>query len=61
MLPGEDLKKMTHYYKDPHYYSNQKVAVIGESNSSVDAASECYRKRSGIIPYYSWTRVGQNV
>lgn len=43
-VKGEDLPKVNHYYKDPHYYAHQKVAVIGASNSAVDAALECYRK-----------------
>jgi len=28
-IPGEDLPKVKHYYKDPHYYSMQKVVVVG--------------------------------
>ncbi|MFT4025033.1 MAG: NAD(P)-binding domain-containing protein, partial [Flavihumibacter sp.] len=24
-VPGEDLPKLTHYYKDPHFYALQKV------------------------------------
>ena len=39
-VPGEDLKKVSHYYKDPHFYSSQKLAVIGASNSAIDAALE---------------------
>ncbi len=47
-VKGEDLPKVSHYYKDPHYYAHQKVAVIGASNSSVDAALECYRKGADV-------------
>ncbi len=43
-IPGEDLPKVTHYYKDPHFYSMQKVVVVGAANSAVDAALETYRK-----------------
>ena len=43
-IKGEDLPKVSHYYKDPHYYASQKLAVIGASNSAVDAALECWRK-----------------
>ena len=60
-VPGEDLKKVTHYYKDPHYYSNQKVAVIGASNSSVDAALECYRKGAEVSLIIRGQEVGQRV
>lgn len=47
-IKGEDLPKVSHYYKDPHYYAHQKVAVIGASNSAVDAALECYRKGADV-------------
>ena len=38
-IPGEDLPKVTHYYKEPHFYAMQKVVVVGASNSSVDTAT----------------------
>jgi thioredoxin reductase (NADPH) len=47
-IPGEDLPKVAHYYKDPHYYAMQNVIVIGASNSSVDAALETYRKGADV-------------
>lgn len=43
-IPGEELPKVTHYYKEPHPYFDQKIAIIGAANSAVDAALECYRK-----------------
>jgi thioredoxin reductase (NADPH) len=43
-VKGEDLPKVSHYYKEPHPYYDQKLAVIGAANSAVDAALECYRK-----------------
>lgn len=42
-IPGENLPKVKHYYKEPHPYSWQKVLVIGGGNSAVDAALETYR------------------
>jgi thioredoxin reductase (NADPH) len=47
-VPGEDLPKVAHYYKDPHYYAMQNVVIIGASNSSVDAALETYRKGANV-------------
>jgi len=47
-IPGEELPKVKHYYNDPHYYANQKVIVVGSSNSSVDAALETYRKGADV-------------
>ncbi len=47
-IPGEELPKVRHYYDDPHYYSSQKVIVVGASNSSIDAALETYRKGAKV-------------
>jgi thioredoxin reductase (NADPH) len=42
-VPGSDLPKVTHYYKEPYGYVRQKVAVIGARNSAAKAALDCYR------------------
>ncbi|MDM1347720.1 YpdA family putative bacillithiol disulfide reductase [Myroides marinus] len=47
-IPGENLPKVSHYYTDPHYYAGMDVVVVGASNSSVDAALECYRKGAKV-------------
>lgn len=47
-IPGENLAKVFHYYKDPHFFAMQKVLIVGASNSSVDAALECYRKGAEV-------------
>ena len=33
-VPGEELDKVIHYYKEPHPYYNHDVAVIGAKNSA---------------------------
>ena len=60
-VPGEDLKKVVHYYDNPHYYAGQKVAVIGASNSAIDAALECYRKGAEVTLIIRGPEVGQRV
>src|SRR4051812_44039852 len=42
-VPGEELPKVTHYYKEPFAYVGQDVAVIGARNSAAKAALDCYR------------------
>jgi bacillithiol disulfide reductase len=42
-VPGEELPKVTHYYKEPFAYVGQQVAVIGARNSAAKAALDCYR------------------
>ena len=43
-IPGENLPKVSHYYKEAHPYFGKKLAVIGAANSAVDVALETYRK-----------------
>ncbi|OOQ62037.1 YpdA family putative bacillithiol disulfide reductase [Mucilaginibacter pedocola] len=47
-IPGENLPKVKHYYKDPHYYAMQNVVVVGSSNSAIDVALETYRKGANV-------------
>ena len=60
-VPGEDLPKVSHYYKNPHYYARQKVAIVGASNSSVDAALEIYRKGGHVTMIVRGKEIGQRV
>ena len=47
-VKGEELKKVKHYYNDPHFYAFQKVLVVGAANSAVDAALETWRKGAEV-------------
>ena len=60
-VPGENLPKVSHYYKDPHYYASQKVMVVGASNSAVDAALETWRKGAYVTMIIKQPRVGERV
>lgn len=60
-VPGEDLAKVSHYYNDPHFYASQKLAIVGASNSAIDAALECYRKGSEVTLIIRGPEVGQRV
>ena len=41
-VPGEELSKVHHYYKEPHPYYNHDVAVVGAKNSAAIAALELH-------------------
>ncbi len=41
-VPGEDLPKVIHYYKEPHPYYGHDVAVVGGKNSAAIAALELH-------------------
>ncbi|GGD89098.1 YpdA family putative bacillithiol disulfide reductase [Planktosalinus lacus] len=60
-VPGEDLKKVTHYYKEAHYYTLQKVVVVGASNSAVDAALEIWRKGGDVTMIIRGKSIGDRV
>jgi thioredoxin reductase (NADPH) len=47
-VPGEDLPKVHHYYKEPHVYFGQKIVVVGAANSAVDVAMETWRKGAEV-------------
>ena len=42
-VPGEELPKVTHYYREPHPYFNADVVVVGAKNSAAIAALELWR------------------
>ena len=60
-IPGEDLPKVTHYYKDPHFYAFEKVLVIGANNSAVDAALETWRKGAEVTMVIRGHQIGERV
>ncbi|EDM45159.1 Pyridine nucleotide-disulphide oxidoreductase, putative [unidentified eubacterium SCB49] len=60
-VPGEDLTKVSHYYKEAHPYLLQDVIVVGASNSSVDAALEIYRKGGNVTMIIRGDAIGERV
>lgn len=60
-VPGEDLDKVTHYYKEAHNYTLQDVVVVGASNSAVDAALEIWRKGGRVTMVVRGESIGKRV
>ncbi|MEO8582218.1 MAG: YpdA family putative bacillithiol disulfide reductase [Flavitalea sp.] len=60
-VPGEGMDKVTHYYKDPHFYAMQKVVVVGANNSAVDAALETFRKGASVTMVTRGPGIGKRV
>ncbi|WP_298390335.1 NAD(P)-binding domain-containing protein, partial [Hydrotalea sp.] len=60
-VPGEELPKVTHYYKDPHFYAFQQVVVVGANNSGVDAALETWRKGATVTMVVRESGIGERV
>lgn len=60
-IPGENLPKVKHYYTEPYPYANQKVVIIGASNSAVDAALETYRKGAEVTMIIKGSEISKSV
>jgi thioredoxin reductase (NADPH) len=42
-IPGEDLPKVSHYYREPYAHAGTDVLVVGGKNSAVEAALDLHR------------------
>lgn len=60
-VKGEDLKKVKHYYDDPHYYAFQNVLVVGAANSAIDAALETWRKGANVTMVVRGDKISDRV
>lgn len=60
-VPGEELPKVSHYYKEPHNYAFQKVLIVGANNSAVDAALETWRKGAEVTMVIRQEAIGPRV
>jgi thioredoxin reductase (NADPH) len=60
-VPGEDLPKVIHYYKEPHPYYNQDVAVIGAKNSAAIAALELYWTGARVTLIHRGAQISEKV
>jgi len=60
-IPGEDLPKVHHYYKEAHPYVMEKTLVVGANNSAVDAALEIWRKGGDVTMLIRGAEIGKRV
>ncbi|MFB6465980.1 YpdA family putative bacillithiol disulfide reductase [Cytobacillus sp. Hz8] len=51
-VPGEDLPKVFHYFKEAHPFFNKDVVVVGGKNSSVDATIELVKAGARVTVIY---------
>jgi thioredoxin reductase (NADPH) len=42
-VPGEELDKVLHYYREPYPFTSQRVLIVGAGNSAVEAALDLHR------------------
>src|SRR5204862_796643 len=60
-VPGEDLAKVLHYYREPHPYYDNDVLVIGGKNSAAIAALELWRHGSRVTLVHRGPGMHKNV
>lgn len=51
-IPGEDLPKVHHYFKEAHPFFDMDVLVIGGKNSAIDAALELNKAGAHVTVIY---------
>ncbi|WP_071459992.1 YpdA family putative bacillithiol disulfide reductase [Bacillus massilinigeriensis] len=51
-IPGENLSKVFHYFKEAHPFFDMDTAVIGGKNSSVDTALELVKAGARVTVLY---------
>jgi len=47
-IPGEELPKCSHYFRDGHPYYGRRVAVVGGGNSAAETALELLRAGADV-------------
>lgn len=60
-IPGEELPKVMHYYREPHPYYDSDVLVIGAKNSAAIAALELWRRGARVTMVHRGPGIHQNV
>jgi thioredoxin reductase (NADPH) len=60
-VPGEELPKVLHYYKEPYPFYDQDVLVVGAGNSSVESALEMYRNGARVTMVHFLDKIDRGV
>jgi thioredoxin reductase (NADPH) len=60
-IPGEELPKVHHYYREAHPYYGQKIIVVGAANSAVDVAMETWRKGADVTMVIRGSHIRESV
>ncbi len=60
-IPGEDLPKVYHYFKEAHPFFDTDVLVIGGKNSAIDAALELNKAGARVTVSYRGSEYSPSV
>jgi thioredoxin reductase (NADPH) len=60
-VPGEDLPKVFHYYREPHPYFDLDVAVIGGKNSAAISSLDLWRHGARVTLIHRGSKMHNHV
>ena len=60
-IPGEDLPKVFHYYREPHPFFNLDVLVIGGKNSAAISALDLWRHGARVTLVHRGAKMHHHV
>ncbi|MFF2887411.1 YpdA family putative bacillithiol disulfide reductase [Paenibacillus sp. NPDC057967] len=60
-IPGEDKDKVSHFFREAHPYAGMEVAIIGGSNSAIDAALELERVGAKVTVIYRGAQYSSSI
>ena len=60
-IPGEELGKVLHYYREPHPYFDMDVLIVGAKNSAAIAALELWRRGVRVTMVHRGPEIHRNV
>ncbi|MGG0655568.1 YpdA family putative bacillithiol disulfide reductase [Rummeliibacillus pycnus] len=60
-LPGEELPKVNHYFKEGHPYFDTDVLIIGGKNSAIDAGLALHKAGARVTVVYRGAEYSQSI
>lgn len=60
-IPGEEMSKVFHYYREPHPYFDNDVLIIGGKNSAAISALDLWRHGARVTLVYRGPRMHSHV
>lgn len=60
-VPGEDLDKVIHYYREAHPFYNQDILIVGAKNSACISALELFWTGARVTMVVRGTAISNNV
>lgn len=60
-VPGEDLPKVHHYFREPHPFYDSEVVVVGGKNSAAEAALDLWRHGARVTIVHRDARMNDHI